>query len=136
MTATASSTSYVTYLSSVSSMVRPGIDGHPKVESHAIADVGSPAVPVLDAQHDLAHAVGDDPTWSESYYFNAYAPSTDCGFFTRVGLQPNAGHRYAIVGLWLPDGGYGRLWFEGSEPALAERRIEVGGVAFEVVEPL
>ena len=48
-------------------------------------------MPLLGPSHDLAHQVGDDPAWSESYYFNAYAPETDAGFFARIGIRPNAG---------------------------------------------
>ena len=48
-------------------------------------------MPILDATHDFAHPVEGDTAWSESYYFNAYCPVSDTGFFTRIGVRPNEG---------------------------------------------
>jgi hypothetical protein len=45
------------------------------------------AMPILDASHDLAHEVEDNPAWSESYYFNAYDPAVDAGFVTRLSTR-------------------------------------------------
>jgi len=41
------------------------------------------------SEHDFAHPVEPDSAWSESYYFNAYDPGSDSGFFTRIGVRPN-----------------------------------------------
>ena len=48
-------------------------------------------MPILEPKHDHAHPVEADVAWSESYYFNAYDPGTDSGFFTRIGIRPNEG---------------------------------------------
>ena len=48
-------------------------------------------MPVLETHHDLAHPVEGDTAWSESYYFNAFDPGSDSGFFTRIGIRPNEG---------------------------------------------
>ena len=64
-------------------------------------------MPILDARHDLAHPVEGDSAWSESYYFNAYDPGTDSGFFTRIGIRPNEGTMDVGLSLWLPGGELG-----------------------------
>src|SRR5918996_3696527 len=93
-------------------------------------------MPVLDASHDLAHPVGADSAWSESYYFNAYSPESDAGFFTRVGIRPNEGTIDGFVWAWLPDGGAAQLRFERPQHEMIDRVLEVGGVRFELVEPM
>ena len=65
---------------------------------------GGVAVPILESRHDLAHPVEGDTAWSESYYFNAFDPSTDAGFFTRIGIRPNEGTMDAGMSVWLPGG--------------------------------
>lgn len=61
-------------------------------------------MPVLEAHHDLGHAHGDDPAWSESYYFNGYSPANGLGFFARIALRPNEPYVDGFITLWLPDG--------------------------------
>lgn len=61
-------------------------------------------MPILDAHHDLGHAHGGDPAWSESYYFNGYSPTSDTGFFARIAIRPNEPFVDGFVTLWLPDG--------------------------------
>ena len=65
--------------------------------------------PVLEARHDLAHTVEGDSAWSESYYFNAYDPGADCGFFTRIGIRPNESTIDAGLSVWLPGSGLAHL---------------------------
>jgi hypothetical protein len=91
-------------------------------------------VPVLDESHDLAHPVGDDPFWSESYYFNAYAPGSDTGFFARAAVRPNAGKMDGFLWAWLPGGGAAQLAFERPQHKMLERDLEVGGVHLELIE--
>ena len=57
----------------------------------------------------LAHTVEGDSAWSESYYFNAYDPGADCGFFTRIGIRPNEGTIDAGLSIWVPGGGLAHL---------------------------
>ncbi|MGH9048649.1 MAG: hypothetical protein ACRDY4_02850, partial [Acidimicrobiia bacterium] len=59
-------------------------------------------MPVLDEHHDFAHPVEGDTAWSESYYFNCYDPTTDTGFFTRIGVRPNEGTIDVGLSFWLP----------------------------------
>ena len=93
-------------------------------------------MPLLDASHDLAHPVGDDKAWSESYYFNAYAPTVDVGFFARIGIRPNAQIMDGFVWLWLPGNESAPLRWEREQHEMIDRRLEVGGVCFEMVEPM
>ena len=48
-------------------------------------------MPILGPEHDLQHPVEGDSAWSESYYFNAYDPDEDIGFYSRVGIRPTKG---------------------------------------------
>ena len=61
------------------------------------------AVPA-DPDDELFHPVGDDPAWSESYYFNFVDPDTGVGAFTRMGFRPNDGWADALHAVYLPDG--------------------------------
>ena len=66
-------------------------------------------MPLLEDVHDFAHPVEGDAAWSESYYFNAYDPDTDSGFFTRNGVRPNEGFMDVNLSVWLPDNRL-RIW--------------------------
>jgi hypothetical protein len=57
-----------------------------------------------DPADELFHAVGDHPSWSESYYFNFVDPTTGLGAFTRMGFRPNEGLADALHAVYLPDG--------------------------------
>jgi hypothetical protein len=50
---------------------------------------------------ELMHAVGDDPAWSESYYFNFVDPETRLGMFTRMGFRPGSGWADALHVVYL-----------------------------------
>ena len=93
-------------------------------------------MPVLDAHHDLAHPVEGDSAWSESYYFNCYDPDVDCGFYTRVGVRPNEGT--IDVGTVGVDTRWRRrsLGHRREQHEMIERRLEVGPVTYELIEPM
>ena len=93
-------------------------------------------MPVLEACHDSIHPVGDDPAWSESWYFNAYDAEADAGFVTRIGLRANERVAHAFLLTWLPGGGVS--WFEETTPLdeLADGVIAVGGFSVEPVEAM
>jgi hypothetical protein len=57
-----------------------------------------------DPADELFHQVGDDPAWSESYYFNFVDPNTEVGAFTRMGFRPNDGWADALHAVYLPGG--------------------------------
>jgi hypothetical protein len=93
-------------------------------------------VPILDERHDLAHEVEDDPAWSESYYFNAYDPVTDSGFFTRIGVRPNEGTIDVGMSVWLPGGALAEYRYVREQDEMVDRVLEVGAVRYEMLEPL
>ncbi|MCU1503661.1 MAG: hypothetical protein JWM12_3015 [Ilumatobacteraceae bacterium] len=93
-------------------------------------------MPVLGPEHDLAHPVEGDAAWSESYYFNCYDPDVDCGFYTRVGLRPNEGTIDVGLALWVPGGELARLGHRREQHEMIDRRLEVGPVTYELVEPM
>lgn len=47
------------------------------------------------------HPVGDDPAWSESYYFNFIDPASKLGMFTRMGFRPGNGWADALHVVYL-----------------------------------
>jgi hypothetical protein len=91
-------------------------------------------MPVLESAHDLAHPVGTDAAWSESYYFNGYAPAVDTGFFARVAVRPNEGSIDGFVWAWLPGGGVAQLRFQRPQAEMIDRVLEVGGVRIEMLD--
>jgi hypothetical protein len=93
-------------------------------------------VPILHARHDLAHPVEGDTAWSESYYFNAYDPGTDSGFFTRVGIRPNEGTMDVGMSIWLPGGELGEYRFVKEQHDMVDSVLEVGAVRYDMLEAL
>ena len=77
------------------------------------------------------HPVGDDPAWSESYYFNFVDPKTGLGMFTRMGFRPRNGWADALHVVYL--GGervaftYGRRDI-GLDLTAYDRDLSVGGL--------
>lgn len=51
---------------------------------------------------ELMHPVGDDPAWSESYYFNFVDPTSKLAIFTRMGFRPGSGWADALHVVYLP----------------------------------
>jgi hypothetical protein len=93
-------------------------------------------VPILDARHDLAHPVEGDTAWSESYYFNAYDPGTDSGFFTRIGIRPNEGTMDVGMSLWLPGGELGEYRWVKEQHEMVDADLRVGDVRYAMLEAL
>lgn len=93
-------------------------------------------MPVLEATHDLAHPVEADEAWSESYYFNAYDPTTDSGFFTRIGIRPNEGTIDVGMTAWLPDGGIAEYHHVREQTEMIDSDLEVGGVRYRMLSPM
>ncbi len=50
---------------------------------------------------EMMHPVGDDPAWSESYYFNFVDPDSKIGMFTRMGFRPGSGWADALHVIYL-----------------------------------
>ncbi len=93
-------------------------------------------MPVLDARHDLAHPVESDGAWSESYYFNAYDPPSDSGFFTRIGVRPNEGTIDVGMTVWLPGGDLAEYRSVREQRTMVDRDLEVGAVRYRMLEPM
>ena len=93
-------------------------------------------MPVLDASHDFAHPVEGDTAWSESYYFNAYDPVADAGFFTRIGIRPNEGTMDVGFSVWLPDEDLAQLGGVREQKEMVDEGLSVAGVTYERVEPM
>ena len=93
-------------------------------------------MPVLDASHDLAHPVGDDSAWSESYYFNGYSPESDAGFFTGSGSAPTRARSTGSCGRGCPTAARPSSASSGPQTEMIDRVLEVGGVRYELVEPM
>src|SRR5215216_2100964 len=93
-------------------------------------------MPVLGPEHDFAHPVEGDTAWTESYYFNCYDPDVDCGFYTRIGIRPNEGTIDVGLAFWVPGGGLTGVGHRREQQEMIERRLEVGPVTYELIEPL
>ena len=93
-------------------------------------------MPILDERHDFAHPIESDSAWSESYYFNAYDPATDTGFFTRLGIRPHEGRMDVGLSVWLP--GTDLAVVAGVQPqhAMIDRELAVAGVRYERLAPM
>ncbi len=94
-------------------------------------------MPVIEAHHDHRHAVESDGAWSESYYFNAFDPDSDSGFFTRIGCRANDGTIDVGLSIWLPDGRLAecRHLIPFSDDAAGDRLV-VGGVTYELLDAM
>jgi hypothetical protein len=92
-------------------------------------------MPILDASHDFAHEVEGDSAWSESYYFNAYDPATDVGFFTRIGVRPNEGTMDAGLSVWLPGNRIANVRGVREQHVMTDD-LDVGGVHYQRIEPM
>jgi len=93
-------------------------------------------VPILEPRHDLAHPVEGDTAWSESYYFNAFDPGSDSGFFTRIGIRPNEGTMDVGLSVWLPGGDLAEYRFVKEQREMVDTVLEVGAVRYEMLEAL
>jgi hypothetical protein len=93
-------------------------------------------MPILAPGHDFAHPVEPDTAWSESYYFNAYDPASDSGFFTRIGVRPNEGTMDVGLSVWLPDGDLAEYRHKVDRHEMTGPPLVVGGVRYELVEPM
>lgn len=94
-----------------------------------------PAHGGVGVSDDLQHPVQSSAAWSESYYFNFYDASRRTGGFTRIGIRPNEGTMDGVVVLFLPGGGMA-LAHHVREQRSNTDDIDVGGLRFDLVEPL
>ncbi|UCE85543.1 MAG: hypothetical protein JSU66_14575 [Deltaproteobacteria bacterium] len=87
----------------------------------------------LEPADDYTHALGPEPNFNESMYFNFFDRERRIGGFLRLGNRANEGHAERTVTVFLPDGhvlfGFERARIDGNDA------FEAGGVRFEVMEP-
>ena len=87
----------------------------------------------LSPQDDYPHALGPEPNFNESMYFNFFDRERRIGGFVRLGNRANEGHAEMTVTLYLPDGrvlfAFRRVPIDGNDA------FDAGGASFEVVEP-
>lgn len=87
---------------------------------------------------ELMHPVGDDPAWSESYYFNFVDPKSGAAMFTRMGFRPRNGWADALHVVYL--GGdrvaftYGRRDI-GMDLTAYDGDLKVGGLTISCAGP-
>src|SRR5258708_16631035 len=93
-------------------------------------------MPILDASHDFAHPVEGDQAWSESYYFNAYDPLSDTGFFTRVAVRPNENTMDAGMSVWLPGNELAHTAAVREQATMVDTGLAAGGITYEPLHPL
>jgi hypothetical protein len=93
-------------------------------------------VPLLEAVHDFAHPVESDGARSESYYFNAYDPASDCGLFTRIGVRPNEGTMDVGLSVWLPGTDLAVVHGVREQREMTDTELAVAGVRYERIAPL
>jgi hypothetical protein len=88
----------------------------------------------ITEQDDFTHALGPEPNFNESMYFNFFDRARKSGGFVRLGNRANEGRAEMTVTLYLPDGSvlfqYGRPQIENNDA------MDAGGMRFEVIEPM
>lgn len=88
----------------------------------------------MNTQDEFPHPIGDDPAWSESYYFNFVDPKSKIAMFTRMGFRANDGWADGLHVVYL--GGdrvaftYGRRTIEKDD-----QELSVGGLTLHRGEP-
>jgi len=84
------------------------------------------------SEHDEhPHPVGDDPAWSESYYFNFVDPDTKIGMFTRMGFRANDGWADGLHVVYL---GGDRIAFTYARRKIdkTDQDLTVGGLSLKM----
>jgi len=84
------------------------------------------------------HPVGDNPAWSESYYFNFVDPDSKIGMFTRMGFRPGNGWVDALHVIYLEGHRvaftYGRRDIE-TDLSRYDGDLSAGHLTLECVKP-
>ncbi len=88
----------------------------------------------MNTQDEYAHPVGDDPAWSESYYFNFVDPETKIAMFTRMGFRAKDGWADGLHVVYL---GGDRLAFTYGRRSIEpdDQELSVGGLTLVRGEP-
>jgi len=87
----------------------------------------------LSPEDDYTHALGPEPNFNESMYFNFFDRNRRVGGFVRLGNRANEGRAEMTTALYLPDG---RVLFTFERPQISHNdAFDAGGLRFEVQEP-
>ena len=87
----------------------------------------------LAPEDDYTHALGPEPNFNESMYFNFFDPKQGLGGFVRLGNRANEGNAEMTVCLFLADG---RVLFSFRRAPISHNdAFDAGGLRFEVLEP-
>lgn len=99
----------------------------------SVADLAPAPSSGITAADEHPHDPGDDPTYNESMYVNAFDSAQGLGGWFRIGNRINEGYAEVSVCAYLPDG---RVGFTFDRPEIASNdRLAAAGLAIEVVEP-
>lgn len=93
-------------------------------------------MPIMEPRHDFMHPVEGDSAWSESYYFNAYDPVSEVGFFSRCGVRPNQGTLDIGMSVWLPGMEIAQTHKVREQHEMIDTGLEVDGLRYERLEPM
>ncbi len=87
----------------------------------------------IKPEDDFTHALGEEPNFNESMYFNFFDPKKSLGGFVRLGNRANEGRAEMTVCLFLADG---RVLFSFNRAQIDHNdAFDAGGMRFEVLEP-
>ena len=83
---------------------------------------------------DYTHALGPEPNFNESMYFNFFDRARSAGGFLRLGNRANEGRAEMTLTLFMPDGS---VLFQYDKPQITTNdAMNAGGMRFEVIDPL
>lgn len=88
---------------------------------------------MIGERDERPHEAGDDPSWSESYYFAWFSPERSV--VSRIGNRPNEGTQDVLVVTYDADGAITLVRSKRDESANTDR-LEVGGVSYACEAPL
>lgn len=88
----------------------------------------------VDPQDEFFHAIGDDPSWSESYYFYYFDPDQAIGGITRMGFRANDGWADYMHIVFL-EGRRIVFCYDRRDMSRDDENLTVGGLTLERGEP-
>lgn len=85
-------------------------------------------------QDDFFHPIGDDASWSESYYFYYFDPSQNIGGITRVGFRAHDGWKDYMHIVFL-EGRHIVFCYDRKDMPPGDENLRVGALSLERLEP-
>ncbi len=85
-------------------------------------------------QDDFFHPVGDDPSWSESYYFYYFDPSQNIGGITRAGFRAHDGWKDYMHIVFL-EGRHIVFCYDRKDMPRGDEDMRVGALSLDRVDP-